>query len=503
MVNKILCATRSGTCAKIVEVEVTFSRALPAFVISGLANNSIQEAKQRVHSALQNNNFTFPPLKIVVNLSPSDLPKNGSHFDLPIALLIALQKENFTPKKWFAFGELGLDGKIRHNDNIYPLLLDIALLSPGANVIVPKGGKELFGFIPNLNFFYAEDINEALEFIKQESPIPESCPKELEFPSFKINDETYYYNDDFELDFSEVRGQKIAKRAALIAASGFHNLILEGSPGCGKSMIAKRMKYILPPLTLKEMIESVKIQTLGNHSAFYTPIRNFRNPHQSASKSSILGSATQNEPKPGEIALAHNGILFFDELPLFKKDILESLREPLENNQLVISRVQSKIEYETSFLFIGAQNPCPCGNLLSLTKTCRCQDKEITTYRNKLSEPFMDRIDLFVQMNENKEDSSATITSKQIQQEVFKAFKMQMSRGQTRLNGKLNEKEIDKFCILDEDTQNLLLQAISRFSLSERSIHKIKKISRTIADLQESDSINKSHLLEALNYRRI
>ncbi|PAF54397.1 Fis family transcriptional regulator [Helicobacter sp. 13S00482-2] len=503
MVNKIFCATRSGTSAKIVEVEVTFARALPAFIISGLANNSIQEAKQRVHSALQNNNFTFPPLKIVVNLSPSDLPKSGSHFDLPIALLIALQKENFIPQKWFAFGELGLDGKIRHNDKIYPLLLDVALLCPQANIIVPKGGKELFSLIPNLNFFYADHINEALEFIKQESPVPENCAKELGFPCFKINDETYYYHNSFELDFSEVKGQSIAKRAALIAASGFHNLILEGSPGCGKTMIAKRLKYILPPLSLKEMIETVKIQTLGSHNAFYTPLRSFRNPHQSASKASILGSVSQNEAKPGEIALAHNGILFFDELPLFKKDILESLREPLENNQLVVSRVQSKIEYDTSFLFVGAQNPCPCGNLLSVSKTCRCQDKEIATYKNKLSEPFMDRIDLFVQMNETKEDSKSDISSKQMQEEVFKAFRMQILRGQTHLNGKLTEKEIDQFCILDEDTQKLLLQATSRFSLSERSINKIKKISRTIADLQESECIKKSHLLEALNYRKI
>lgn len=502
MVNKILCATKLGIEAKIVEVEATFTRALPAFVISGLANNAIQEAKQRVHSALQNNNFPFPPLKIVINLSPSDLPKSGSHFDLPIAILIALQKENIIPKRWFAFGELGLDGNIRHNDSIYPLLLDIALLSPNANVVVPKGGKDLFSLIPNLNFFYAQTLNEALEFVKQENPTPESEVRDLGFPSFEIAKQKYYYHNDFDLDFSEVKGQEIAKRAALIAASGFHNLVLEGSPGCGKSMIAKRIRYILPPLSLKEMIDSVKIQTYNDEVAHYTPLRSFRNPHQSASKSSVLGSATQTQVKPGEIALAHNGILFFDELPHFSKEILESLREPLENNRLTISRVHSKVEYETSFIFVGAQNPCPCGNLLSKTKNCRCMDKEIAAYKNRLSEPFMDRIDLFVQMSESEENAKSTITSVQMQKQVFEAFRFQISRGQSRLNGKLNEKEIDKFCILDEETQNLLYQASMRFNLSERSVNKLKKLSRTIADLQASQTIQKLHLLEALSYRR-
>ncbi|PAF43823.1 YifB family Mg chelatase-like AAA ATPase [Helicobacter sp. 11S03491-1] len=502
MVNKIFCATKFGTAAKIVEVQATFNRALPAFIISGLANHAIQEAKQRVQAALQNNHFSIPPLKIVVNLSPSDLPKNGSHFDLPIAILVSLQKENIPSGEWFAFGELGLDGHIRHNDNIYPLLLDIALSCPQANVIVPKGGKDLFCLIPNLNFYYADHLNEALNFIKQENPIPDTYTKELGFAFFEINQEKYYYHRDFELDFCEVKGQELAKRAALIAASGFHNLILEGSPGCGKSMIAKRLKYILPPLTLKEMIESVKLQTLGNQSASYSPLRNFRNPHQSASKSSILGTATHNEPKPGEIALAHNGILFFDELPHFNKEILESLREPLENNQLVVSRVHSKIEYDTSFLFIGAQNPCPCGNLLSKTKSCRCQDKEIIAYKNRLSQPFIDRIDMFVQMNETQEDAKTSIHSQQMQEQVFEAFKLQIQRGQKHLNGKLSEKETDIYCILDEEGKNLLSQARMRFDLSERSVHKIKKLSRTIADLDASAFIKKNHLLEALSYRK-
>ena len=520
MVNKILCATRNGIGGEIVEVQATFVRALPAFVITGLANNAIQESKQRIQSALNHINFTFPPLKIAVHLSPADIAKSGSHFDLPIALLIALQKQGTNTQdaqdnneqKWFAFGELGLDGEIRHSESIYPLLLEISLQYQNAKVIVPKEGENLFCHIPNINLFYAKTLKNALEIIQNsdfQSQNLESIKttKSLDFASLKIeannNIEEFFYAQDFASDFSEVRGQEIAKRAALIAASGMHNIILEGSPGCGKSMIAKRMRYILPPMSLNQIIECVRLQSISGQKATYSPLRHFRNPHQSASKSSILGSATQNEAKPGEIALAHNGILFFDELPHFAKEVLEALREPLENNELVISRVHSKIAYPTSFLFIGAQNPCPCGNLLSLSKECRCTQKEIASYKARLSEPFLDRIDIFIQMQENEQDAKPSISSKQMQESVFSAFIAQIKRGQKHLNGKLNEKEIEEFCLLDEASQTLLLQASQRFNLSHRSIQKLKKLSRTIADLDNKESIQKSHLLEALSYRRI
>ncbi|WP_336524394.1 ATP-binding protein, partial [Helicobacter japonicus] len=303
-----------------------------------------------------------------------------------------------------------------------------------------------------------------------------------------------------------VKGQHIAKRAALIAAAGFHNFMMEGSPGCGKSMIAKRLLYILPPSSLQEMIENVKHQSLNKQSVAYTPLRPFRNPHQSASKSSILGSATQFEAKPGEIALAHNGILFFDELPHFKKDILESLREPLENNKLVVSRVHSKLEYDTSFLFVAALNPCPCGNLLSKSKECRCQEREINAYRTRISEPLLDRIDLFVQMSEYEEDallSPINLDSAHMQKMVFDAFALQKSRGQTIFNGKLDEREIALFCMLNDECEALLQQASERFSLSYRAQNKVKKVARTIADVANETHIQKPHILEALSYRRI
>ncbi len=503
MVNKILCATRNGIGGEIVQVQANFVRALPAFVITGLANSSIQESKQRIQSALHHIGFHFPALKIAINLAPADLAKSGSHFDLPIALLIALHKKGIDTQEWFAFGELALDGTLTYNDNIYPLLLEIALRHQNAKVILPASGQELFCHLPHLQIYYASSLQEALQILESPESTPAKTQTTLNFDTIHIGDTDYYYEREFPLDFIEVKGQEIAKRAALIAASGFHNILYEGSPGCGKSMIAKRLRYILPPMSLEEMIESVKLQALSAQKPSYTPLRPFRSPHQSASKSSILGSATQNEAKPGEIALAHQGILFFDELPHFGKEVLESLREPLENNELVVSRVHSKISYPTAFLFVGAQNPCPCGNLLNPSKECRCTPKDISSYKSRLSEPFLDRIDLFVQMQENEQDPKPSLDSATMQQMVFHAFSAQKQRGQSRLNGKLSEREVEEICILDDATQRILLQARERFNLSHRAIQKLKKLSRTIADLDNAKDIAKSHFLEALSYRYI
>ncbi len=509
MTYTILTATSFGTSAKVVEVEAAFTKGLPQFNITGLAHSSILESKQRVLSALANSGITLPPLKVNINLSPSDLPKSGGHFDLPIAL--ALQKNTQESEPYFAFGELGLDGSIKYLESIYPLLLDIALLYPQARVFVPSCARDLLSPIPNLTLCFVSHLKEAIEILNQPEVAFIEKAKDSNAPTFgfkniEIAGEQYFYDDSFMHDFAEVKGQQVAKRAALVAAAGFHNFMMEGSPGCGKSMIAKRLLYILPPSSLQEMIENVKHQALNKQNTGYTPLRPFRNPHQSASKSSILGSATQFESKPGEIALAHNGILFFDELPHFKRDILESLREPLENNKLVISRVHSKLEYDTNFLFVCALNPCPCGNLLSKSKECRCQDREISAYRTRLSEPLLDRIDLFVQMSEYDENTSQSnkeLDSQSMQKMVFNAFALQKERGQKVFNGKLEEKDIALFCALDNECESLLKQASERFSLSYRAQNKIKKVARTIADLANEKYISKSHILEALSYRRI
>lgn len=501
MINTIFCATRYEDGAKIVEVEGSFTRGLPSFNISGLVNHAIQEAKHRVQSALSFYQIKIPPMKFILNLSPSDLPKSGTHFDLSIALLCALPKYKIN-EEWFAFGELGLDGELKHQEHIYPLLLQIALERPNAKVILPSGGEGVFSLIPSLQLYFVKNFKEALDLICLEEQKEAYMCDDVGFAFQEIEGQKYYYQSEFELDFVEVLGQEVAKRASLIAVSGFHNIIFEGSPGCGKSMIVKRMRYLLPPMELEEMIECAKLQSLGGQSVVYSPLRPFRNPHQSSSKSSILGSVSKTEAKPGEIALAHRGILFFDELPHFKKDILESLREPLENYSLVVSRVQSKIEYQTMFLFAGAQNPCPCGNLLNPFKECRCQDREISAYRNRLSEPFLDRIDLFVQMSEGKEASKGA-DSKSMQEQMFKAFVMQKKRGQKNFNGKMSEKEVVEYCRFNGECEKLLKQACERFGVSQRGVGKLKKVARTIADLDQSEEIQKTHLLEALSYRRL
>ena len=503
MVKKLLCATAYGVGAKIIQVEATFSRGLPSFVISGLAGSSIQEAKQRVQGALAHNNFQSLNFKITINLSPSDLSKNGSHFDLPIALLVALQRQDISLENWFAFGELGLDGYIKNTNTIYPLLLEISKSNPNnekqINVLLPKEGEKLYSNIPNLNIYYAKDLLDAIAILK--NPTNKAKQYDFSFKNVEISGEKYYYDDSFAMDFSDIRGQIVAKRAALIAVAGMHNIIFEGSPGCGKSMIAKRMRYILPPISFGEMCECASINALNNAQNAYTALRPFRNPHQSSSNASILGSVLQNDAKPGEISLAHNGILFFDELLNFQKSALESLREPLENDELSISRVNIKVTYPASVLFVGAMNPCPCGNLYSNSKECRCKDMEIRKYRNKLSEPLRDRIDLFIKMSETKSDE--IISSKELFSSVLCAFKAQKLRGQNKLNGKLDDSEIERFCALKRAESELLDLAMQRYGLSYRGRQKILKVARTIADLQDCKDIAKEHLLEALSYRII
>ncbi|RDU65033.1 YifB family Mg chelatase-like AAA ATPase [Helicobacter sp. MIT 14-3879] len=499
MVKKLLCATRFGIGAKIIQVESSFSKGLPSFVITGLAGNSIQEAKQRISGALANNNFQSLNFKITINLSPSDLSKNGSHFDLPIALLIALQKQELDLTNWFVFGELGLDGYIKDTNSIYPLLLEISKTHKKSNVLLPKEGEKLYSNIPNLQIYYASNLLEAIEILK--NPTNMAKCYDFSFKSIEINSKKYYYEENFLFDFYDIKGQSFAKRAALIAVAGMHNIVFEGSPGCGKSMIAKRMRYIMPPISFEEMCECASINALNNNDGEYCALRPFRNPHQSSSKSAILGSVFQSDAKPGEISLSHNGILFFDELLNFHKSILESLREPLENNELSISRVNIKVTYPTCILFVGAMNPCPCGNLYSSSKECRCNEIEIRKYRNKLSEPLRDRIDIFIKMEENR--SEERISSIELFKQVLDAFSMQKSRNQGKLNGKLNDSEIEKFCALNEENLNLLELAVQRYGLSFRGRQKILKVARSIADLNKSENIKKEHLLESLSYRII
>lgn len=497
--KKINCATFVDGEAKIVEVESSYVRALPSFSIVGLASNSILEARERVKSALTSIDYKFPPLKITINLSPSDVKKSGSHFDLPIALSLALQKESIDFEDCFVFGELGLDGKVKDSSSIFPLILSLKEKIQDLKVLIPQESVKKVSKIPGVKIYYAQNLKEAVEFFKEKHKKEAEC---LQIESkFIEKDKRYYYLGEFPLDFIDVKGQEVAKRAALIAAAGMHNILFEGSPGCGKSMISKRLRYILPPMSLEEILEVARIESLDKKEPSFKPIRPFRSPHHSSTKASIFGGGS-NSAKIGEVALSHRGILFFDELPHFSKMVLEALREPLEDRKILISRVHSKIEYKTDFMFIGAMNPCPCGNLLSKTKECRCTELEIQRYKNRLSEPFLDRIDLYVQMSEISKDDKATIGSKEMFEKVLRAFEFRLKRGQKEFNARLENQDLEKFCILDNNAKDILDSAIDRFSLSQRSINKIKKVARTIADLDESESISKPHILEALSFRK-
>lgn len=339
----------------------------------------------RVKSALLTNDFKFPPKKITINLSPSDINKNGTHFDLSIALLVALYDTKVKFDDFYIFAELALDGTLKENSSIFPSILSLAKKVDKLSVLVPKSIEDKIAMIPNINVYSAKNLNDAIMFFNSKEKEKYKVPQyKMSCDTLFINNKQFYYNKKYELNFSEVKGQKVAKRAALIAVSGNHNVIFEGSPGCGKSMIIKRLQYIMPPQTVEQILEKAKLDSLNLIEPNFDASTVFRSPHHTSTRASIFGGGTINS-KIGEIALSNNGILFFDELPHFPKAILESMREPLEDNKILISRVNSKTNYETKFLFACAMNPCPCGNLLSDTKQCRCNELEITRYKSKFS----------------------------------------------------------------------------------------------------------------------
>ena len=498
----IKCATYEGLDAKVVDVESTLTKGLPSFSIVGMVSTAISEAKERVKSALLSNEFSFPPKRITLNLSPSDIRKEGSQFDLSIALLIALDKLEDDLSQWFVFGELGLDGSVKENIQLYPLMLSLANQKLVKKVIVPHASLSKLSKIPNIELYGVKTLQEAIDLLKnQDNATPSLQISEIEHPFYEIKKEKYYYIKEYEEDFSDVKGQEVAKRAALISACGFHNILFEGSPGCGKSMIAKRLRYILAPMSNDDILETAKLQALELVEPDFKPHRNMRSPHHSSTLASVFGGGS-HKAQIGEVGLAHRGILFFDELPHFSKNILEALREPMQDNKIRISRVNSKVEYPADFLFIGAMNPCPCGNLLNQNKECRCNELEIQRYKNKLSDPFLDRIDINVVMQGVTSNDTTSYTSKELHKMVVQTHIFSKKRGQKNFNAKLSDSEIEKYCILNEEAKSTLEMAINRFDLSFRAIKKVQKVGRTIADLDSSEIIEKKHILEALSYRR-
>jgi len=480
--KKIISATLNGLVAKEVEVESSFTRALPGFSIVGLGSQSIQEAKERVKSALLNNDFDFPPLKITISLSPADLKKEGSHFDLPIALSILYHNREIDLSEFLVLGELGLDGRIKDTSSIFPIILS---LKP-KKVIIPLESVEKVSKIPDIEIYAFSHISEFEEFTPSK---PQKS--ELSYPYIKIDGKKYYYTDEFELDFNDVIGQSAAKEAALYAAAGFHNILLEGSPGVGKSMIINRLRYIMPPMSLDEILEVEKLNAIEGKDINFKPLRPFRAPHYSSTRAAIFGGGSKGA-KIGEIAFANKGILFFDELPYFQKDVLENLRLPLQDKKVLISRVNSKVEYETDILFAAAMNPCPCGNLLS-SNECRCTDLEIRRYKNRISEPLYDRIEVYHQMIED--DDTSRISSKEMFEKVLIAFEMQ--------KGKFNANLPENYTFdMENEAYEIMQKAIKNLKLSKRSEFNIYKLSKTIANTQKRDKIKKEDLLKALSFRR-
>ena len=365
----IKSATINNINAKEVCVESTFTKGLPSFTIVGLASNNIQESKDRVKSALLTNEFKFPPKKITINLSPSEIKKSGTHFDLSIALLISLYEDkNVDFKDFHIFGELSLNGEIKDSSSIFPIILSLAKQNLIKNILVCEQSAKKISKIPNIKIYCVKNLLEAIEFFKSSDKGGFLYKKEeSNHEKININGKEFFYIKEYLQDFKDIKGQENAKKATLIAAAGNHNILLEGSPGCGKSMLAKRLSFVMPPMSLEEILEIAKLQALDLKEPDFKPRRVSRSPHCTSSRASILGGTSL-----GEVALANNGILFFDELPHFSSAILEALREPLEDYKLLVSRANSKILYDTKFLFMGAMNPCPCGNLLSKNNSCRC-----------------------------------------------------------------------------------------------------------------------------------
>lgn len=500
--KQLLCATFEGIDAKTVEVQFTATKGLPAFTIVGMANTAITESKERVKSALLSNGFTFPPKRLTINLAPSDLRKEGSHFDLPIAALIALGNYEGDLSDWYVFGELGLDGSVTENTLLYPIILSLANQKVITRAIVPSISLPKLSKIPHITFYGVESLSDTLNLLRSDV-LPEANAhiSTFDFNHVAHNEKSYYFHEHYPLDFIDIKGQEHAKRSALIAAAGMHNLLLEGSPGSGKSMIAKRLVHIMPPLHNDEMLECAKLEILEGKEPTFTPMRPFRSPHHSSTGASIFGGGS-HKAQIGEVGLAHGGILFFDELPHFSKTVLEALREPLEDRHIRISRVNAKVTYDANFLFVAAMNPCPCGNLFSTSVACRCSDLEISRYKSRLSDPFLDRIDLYVQMHAVSAEDKASVSSNELHSKVRQAFLRQKQRGQERLNGALSDAEIAEYCPLNTETQQVIDQAIGRFGLSFRAVSRILKVARTIADIEGEKDIRKGDLLEALSYRK-
>lgn len=505
MLVKVYAAALQGIDATIVTIEVNSSRGIKFFLV-GLPDSAVKESHERIISALQVNGYRFPSRQIVVNMAPADIRKEGSAYDLPLAIGILASAGEVSEEKlskYLIMGELSLDGSLQPIKGALPIAIS-ARAQGYEGFILPKQNAREAAVVNNLNVYGVENIKEVIEFFNGE--------RELEPTIVNTREEFYQHQSNFPYDFADVKGQESVKRALEVAAAGGHNVIMIGAPGSGKSMMAKRLPSILPPLSLGESLETTKIHSVAgklskNDSLIAT--RPFRSPHHTISQVAMVGGGSN--PQPGEISLAHNGLLFLDELPEFNRSVLEVLRQPLEDRHISISRAKYSLDYPASFMLVASMNPCPCGYYNHPTKACVCNPGQVHRYLNRISGPLLDRFDLQIEIipvpfekmaEQQKSESSASIRER-----VIKARKIQEERFANHpgiyCNAQMESKLLHQYANPDEKGLNLLRTAMTRLNLSARAYDRILKVARTIADLEASEAIQPNHIAEAISYRNL